>query len=198
MDIWLRPDFTPESVPDWTCPFCHNGFLRLQKGQLQMKEIVPTKIFSESQNETIVAQYSFLGMLTCLNCMKQIVFIGYGRDHRTGHYPSHSDYFHEEDTVRLTPTSFFPTLPFFRIPLHYPVEIQKVLIKAFELYWIDLSVCAQKISTCLDLVGPHLAKNIDFLEIKKLAVKTQEINRFRVGDAFASLEKLLNTAYPVI
>ncbi|MFI5203319.1 MAG: hypothetical protein ACHQF2_02395 [Flavobacteriales bacterium] len=142
MDIWLTSDFTIESFPDWNCPFCRKGLLQLLRDKF-------------TSNKLATGTYIFNGSLRCNTCHQQVNFKGVGEMQQVGHYPSLSDYFHEEERVVYTPRHFHPAIPIFKLPANCPNEIKTELHNCLELYWVDLVLCVNKIQTILELLLSH-------------------------------------------
>ena len=220
MDIWRKPDFIQKSVPDWSCPFCQNGFLRLDDHTFRYEKS------DSSENSSKEANYVFHGLLKCSSCDKQISFTGSGKMETIGYYPSLSDYFHEEEVMVFTPLCFDPTLPIFSIADACPADIKNEVYDAFRLFWTDLPSCANKIRTALEMLadqnnirktrisgGQKVALSLH-QRVGELLKKKPEINNFPVKikwiksvekspgkfdllDTFRWLEHLINGMYDV-
>lgn len=137
MDLWLAPTFSKENVPDWSCPFCRKGFLRLVDERFHTSEIAS-------------GRHVFSGFLKCSDCGKEMAFAGRGRLEHVSYTVSLNDHYIEEDRVVCTPTSFSPPFPLFRVDERCSGELREQIDRCFDLYWIDLSACAAGMIAVLD------------------------------------------------
>tara|TARA_R110002072_G_scaffold141970_6_gene287297 strand:+ start:1615 stop:2295 length:681 start_codon:yes stop_codon:yes gene_type:complete len=56
---------------------------------------------------------------------------------------------HEEEHF-FRPRSIFPAVPLFRVPVECPEQVEANIVKAFELFWIDLGACANRLRIAIE------------------------------------------------
>lgn len=153
--LWNK-EFTLDKTPLWTCPYCNQGQLIGNKTNIKIIESENSKKLREDSSwEQIWISGSFGGVLQCINphCKESIQIIGKMStlDHcDTNEYGEQISNIYFTET--LLPVAFFPTLNIFPIHEDVPEEIKNAIIETFKLYWIDMSSCANKIRTVVELI----------------------------------------------
>lgn len=149
---WLKDSFSKGKVPDWKCPSCGNGLLKIEPNQFHFEE---TKLslswHSHDDWEPEFIQYRFHGTLKCTNCNDFVSFLGNGSlDHV--HYYNYQDEYIEDYKEVFSPTYFDPPLNIIHINPKCPEDIKQEIINSFKLFWNDLPSCANKIRTSLEML----------------------------------------------
>ena len=152
-ELWLKNSFIDANIPEWKCPTCNNGPLKIEAKQFHFQE---TKLslswHSEEEWEPEFTTYRFHGTLKCQNCGDLIVFMGRGA---VDHFHDYDEYIREYSEGYnnvFYPLYFHPNLRLFEINENCPYEIKKEIEDSFGLYWNDLPSCANKIRTSLELL----------------------------------------------
>ena len=150
---WLKSSFSKEKVPNWNCPLCNKGILKIDPKQFHFKETeLSSSWHTDDDWEPEFIKYRFHGALKCKNCGDFISFLGRGE----------VDYFHYYDTYQendvegykdvFYPLYFEPALNFFEIQENCPDEIKNEIKSSFALFWNDLPSCANKIRMSLEML----------------------------------------------
>jgi hypothetical protein len=153
MSDYTNETFDSRSPPRWICPTCGLGTLRL---------IDTFKITSDSATrveeradywEPEWSRYVFSGILVCVECHDTVAVAGTGGvdvdvDDDTGQ-PEYYTY--------LRPQYFTPPLRIIRPVLrdNVPEVIEKLLIKAFELFWCDVDSCLNRLRAIVEQILAH-------------------------------------------
>lgn len=135
--------------PNYPCPYCKSGTLRLRKESLQRTGALrpsPTKL----------SDAAFFCALDCSACQGSVSVVGYIR----------------KDNA-LVPRGIYPAPPIISIPPQAPRTVVNELELAFSLFWVDLSSCANKIRVSLE----RLLDFLQVPEAKTLAVRIMEFEK---------------------
>ena len=92
---WHKTKFTKVSVPDWICPECQTGLLKL----------LPDEI-------TSINNY-FQGLFKCPECSELVYTMGNVREENNGYHPYLTDSYIDVFEDVFTPIYFNPTVPHF-------------------------------------------------------------------------------------
>lgn len=143
------------SFPKYACPTCERGRLIGEVDGLSMKEPAYSKGLSKNPDwEPDWDTERFSLTLTCDDpgCGEIAIAIG---DTVTAEY-----YEEEYDTwatvALLRPRGIFPAPRIIQIDKEVPQNIQRELLKAFELFWIDFNACANRLRVSVELLLNHL------------------------------------------
>jgi hypothetical protein len=221
-DNLFKQYFSLNSVPNWLCPTCLRGTLRVNKEDFKKEYNGATQASKDDPSfDYDWVRYVFHGLLRCNSCGEKVVFCGIGEveqdydDSERGW--NYFDYF--------TPKYFYPTVRLIVIENIEAVPEQALssVDKACELFWTDLDSCANRIRTAIEYIldnlqvprkkGVTLHARIEKLDSFKYAdVKTileavkwignagthelGGLHRDSVVDGFRMLEHCLSTLYP--
>jgi hypothetical protein len=116
----------PKAGPNYTCPHCRSGALKLRETSVQ-------KVGPYHSKTVQLSDSAFTAILDCAACEGSAAVIGYVR---------------KDDA--LVPKGIYPAPPIISIPKATPREVTKELEMAFALFWVDLSSCANKIRISLE------------------------------------------------
>lgn len=112
--------------PDYPCPHCKVGSLKLRKSTVKRAGPVQARTVR-------LSDAAFTGMLECHSCEGSAVVVGYVR--KDGY---------------LVPRGIYPAPPIITYPSATPREVANELNTAFALFWVDMSSCANKIRVSLE------------------------------------------------
>ncbi|RFZ89918.1 DUF4145 domain-containing protein [Mucilaginibacter conchicola] len=162
-EIWRQ--FT-ENLP---CPSCENGVLKYC-GEYIRRETLESRLDNNFGPAGIVspaARFLETGNLECSTCKEAVIFVR-SREEDVRHL---DDDGFEIDFIK--PLYYFPAPPIINIPLSCAPVISELLKVSFQLFWIDLGSCANKIRTAAECIMDHLqvpkldTLNARIIELKK-------------------------------
>lgn len=164
-NLWPE-SFPQDDIPALPCPWCDRGNLRYIQNTLQLRR--PTGDGIAEQNGDIGfldATWRFSLFLQCaVEKCGNIVSV-----HGDAHITKRSSYQapNDEFVHVLHPHGMHPAPPLMTIPPETPPEIASDLQTAFELYWIDLGACANRLRISVEHIldefgvpGNNLSKRI--------------------------------------
>ena len=160
--------FFIDSFPNWECPTCKKGFCILESKSIVINE----GLFSQHNNTKKHKSQSFTGVLMCSNsnCKERISIIG-RIQFRKDYFKKGNAFSQSFEPLLLAP---MPTI----IPLldEYPYEVNEELEKAFQIYWLDTSACANKIRNVVSLILDDKGVRKTTTKVKtKLAVTKKRV-----------------------
>ncbi|OLF35426.1 hypothetical protein BTW00_08975 [Psychrobacter sp. C 20.9] len=141
--------FTEEYVPDYLCPRCNKGLLRLNKDTLKSVETVDSKIYQRNEySEFQDVQITFNCMFKCINdkCGEIVACTGHaGVDIDYDDFSQPNEYY-----TYYKPLFFYPNLKLITIPEDTPDNIKKLLNKSFELFFTSPSAAANLVRVSIE------------------------------------------------
>ncbi len=145
--------FTEKEAPDYLCPRCNKGLLRLNKDTLKSVETVDSKLYQRNEySEFQDMQITFNCMFKCINdkCGEVVACIGYaGVDIECAvNYDNFSQ--PNEYYTYYKPLFFYPNLKLITIPKDTPDDIKKLLNKSFELFFTSPSAAANLVRISIE------------------------------------------------
>jgi len=165
-DIWLKTKFVDKNVPDWSCPHCEKGVLKIDT--FKSEETALSKSWHGHEDwEPEFIRSTFVGSLICPLCSEFVAFLGDGELEQHHYYDEYNGHYVEEMYSTFTPKYFYLTLQLFEINNNCPSEIKKVVGESFSLYWNDLSSCANKIRVSLELLMNEFKIKKTFIDKKR-------------------------------
>lgn len=136
-----------DAFPPWACPACTTGSLRLQP-KLELHETLASRKNGPHADPT---EYTgrFHGWLKCdrPGCGEVAVVIG---DAATE--PEWDDEGQQSYETLFRPTAISPAPLMFLPPKRCPEEVQKELVRAFALYWLDPTAAGNTMRSCVDQI----------------------------------------------
>jgi len=135
------------------CPNCETGVLIPQTKKGLMKFETSYSKEMNSYGGFNYTEYIFAINLKCSNCNEIIVVSGKMVEEN---YPEDE---REEIQRNIIPISFIPAPKIISIPKSCPKSISKLLNSSFELYWLDISSCANKIRISIEVLLTELKVN---------------------------------------
>jgi hypothetical protein len=162
--------FTLDSIPSWICPTCKMGVLETDKKNIKVFEGSESKSYhSHPAWEPSWINGGFLGFFKCTNpkCSEIVSIIGKmnvveGQEFNEEHERWDIVAFRE-----LNPTQFFPPLDIFHINKDVPEKIKTAILSAFNIYWADLSSCANKIRVAAECIMDDLKVPKTYMDRRK-------------------------------
>lgn len=182
VNTWLKSTFSKKSTPNWECPSCSKGLLKIKSDEFHFEETRESLGWHDRNDwEPEYIRYRFHGTLKCSECQDFISFSGLGN----------VEYYHFYDEYRMDyvegykdvfyPEYFNPPLNLFKIHQECPWEIRSEIRDSFNLFWFDLPSCANKIRTSLEMLMNYQKVPKTFLQNgkrKKLTLH-KRIERFK-------------------
>ena len=152
---WINPEFNLESEIGWSCPTCNFNSLKIDKEKFISEETIESEREHQDINwETCWIRYNFIGILRCSNekCKSIITFSGYGGVEEHIFHNRQGETESIEYCEYYVPQYFNPTPLAFKLAVNCPEKVKQELIKAFSLYWIDISASANRLRTSIELM----------------------------------------------
>lgn len=183
-DIWLKSSFADNKIPDWICPHCKIGVLKLDN--FKAKETALSKSWHSHEDwEPEFIRYTFSGSLICDKCEEFVAFLGNGNEEFAHYYDQYSNDYIEENYSSYSPKYFYPTLQLFDLNKNCPDEIEDVINESFALFWNDLTSCANKIRVSLELLMDEFKVKKSFINNKR---KRQKLTLHKRIEEFKSIQ----------
>jgi hypothetical protein len=190
--LFRREDFHLNEKPGFICPQCQKGKLVIAKENVSIVDYdhFNNELQGSNEFEPEWLKFSFHGVFVCdnENCHEKIVFAGKS---------TLSCFYCDEDSgpdyTHFLNIEYIERAPYLiKITKKYPPEIRKILKESFQLFWIDVNSCANKIRISLEIL-------MDLYKIKKYQKPgtkvpislQQRINIFL--KKFPELENILNS-----
>jgi len=139
-NLWTRYQNEPP------CPHCEHGRL-YDFGKDQSFETLDSRIENEFQPAGVISpSATFLGTghIQCSNC-KEIVIVSYKRIEDVRHTDEEGN-----EINFIEPLFYYPAPPIIKIPESCPKEILELLRISFQLYWVDLGSCVNKVRISIE------------------------------------------------
>jgi hypothetical protein len=150
--------FYKEVLPQWTCPTCGNGVLRLVKDTFLEKETARSKrAYHSSEQNPLDVEYVYSCLLRCssVSCAEPVVSTGigfldidYDQDEEGEPIQVYSKYFR--------PRFFQPHLKPFVFPKGTPVDVMDEVEQSFQLFFCNPPSAANHIRIALENLLTHL------------------------------------------
>jgi len=155
--------FTERSVPQWTCPHCSRGYLKLAIEHLAYSETAASKKFrSHPDWEPGFVDYRFSANFKCSWCGEVTYCCG---NAELNHYPKdeHNDVEWEE--IEFFPRYFEPFISLFTLPNNCPDYIQKVVRSSFSIARFDIAAAGNRLRVAVEKLvmelNPDLTGSLD-------------------------------------
>lgn len=145
--------FNEKKQPNWPCPYCYAGILKLDKNNFLRHTTQKSSILYSISSYPADLRYIFSGLLQCSTCKEIVSFSGTGE---VLHDPLYEDGQHIRDFVdHFTPKSYFPELPIFKIPDKCPENVKTEIKRSFKDYWSDALSCAVSLRRSIEFLLTH-------------------------------------------
>lgn len=165
-----KGSFTLENFPDYICPKCNKGLLRIEKNSFNSLEPLDSRIGQEdARSEPDWIYYIFNCMFKCTNdrCADIVMCTGSGGvdfDIEVDLYGHQSQEWHSF----YRPLFFYPNLKLIDIPESTPDKVKKILNESFEVFFSSPASSAnivrksiEEILNDLNICMPTLKSNGD-------------------------------------
>lgn len=152
-DLWTER-FYKDEWPQWPCPECGRGILKLTKDSFKNVELISSKKQHDDEDWDIEwYKGSFRADLKCSNdsCGETVFVSGELRVDEVRTYSKRHGHV-EERLDQVTPKYCHPALHLFSIPENTPWDIEIAIVNAFALYWSDKSACGNAIRKVVELI----------------------------------------------
>lgn len=183
-DLYCQ-SFSKDAAPNWPCPRCGGGHLRLKPESLSSSWTANTNEASNHEAfEACWVEQRFVALLKCDNekCKEPVVVAGTGTvEEWPGERFAETLY---EDV--FVPTYVFPSPKLIDIPPNAPSAVVEELHQAFIASWSDFSSASNRIRSAAERL-------LDALKIPKTTLNK---NRKRVPLPLHSRIKKTQTKYP--
>lgn len=146
--LWSETNFFENNFPQWPCPTCRSGTLERQKDKFYKEETVASKKeHKEDYWEPENIRNVFTAVFRCSNSRCKDFVIGVGDGSVSTFYDKQN---HDKMFNKFSPLYFNPPLHLFEIPEKCEPLVYDEVLKAFSLYWCDISSCANKIRIAVE------------------------------------------------
>ncbi|MPR33649.1 DUF4145 domain-containing protein [Cytophagaceae bacterium SJW1-29] len=125
---------------------------------------------------------TFSGVLNCKSCHEFVAISGTGTIEDFEYYDQFTGEYDRERFEIFTPAFFYPPLPIFKIPEKCPPLIKDEIILSFALFWVDLSSCANKIRTAIEIL-------LTQEKVKRSVIKNKKRRRLNLHDRIVEYQK---------
>jgi hypothetical protein len=130
----LTSRFELDAAPDWLCPTCQRGVLRIRSGTFMHEETLQSRDHSSEDWEPYMIEYVYSCMCVCSNdqCREVVATGGVGSLDRS---MIEDEYGQPHDSVAdfFRPTYFQPHLRLFQIPSGCPEAVSRPLNESFAI-----------------------------------------------------------------
>ena len=150
-DLYKRR-FTVDDPPDYICPKCNIGLLRIKENSFEeFAELDAKEMQNKHEFDPDWIDYIFHCIFECNNhkCASKVVCTGRGNvdfDIDVDEFGSQSQYWYSD----YRPLFFHPNLKLITIPEDTPADIEKLLNQSFELFFTSPSAAANLIRISIE------------------------------------------------
>ena len=145
--------FTRKRVPDWDCPSCNKGLLRIDGESFRVEEQAASRDHSDYAWEPDWVEYTYSCLLRCTNdkCLEAVSNVGRGTVDWEHGEDEDGHQFQDWDD-RFLPLYFNPPLRLINIPSSCPVDVSEPLEESFRLAFASPGAAANAIRTAIEQV----------------------------------------------
>jgi hypothetical protein len=192
----FKQSFTLDKVPDWICPTCEKGILRMKKGSFLQEESTYSQNNSHHPSYGYIyfeVEYVYICLFICSNdrCKEVVANTGLGFVVEDVELDEDGEV-NEVDGDFFTPLYFRPPLTLIRIPKECPKTIKKSLQESFELFFSSPSSAANNLRISLEEILTDL-KVKRFTISKKRERKSLQLHQ-RIGllpDRYSNIKEMI-------
>lgn len=187
----LKLPFTTAHPPEWTCPTCQKGILRIRKDTFFHEETRDSRDHSHYAWEPSWIQYVYTCLLTCQNHLCQEVVVNTGVGSVEAFY---SEYDHalneavEDYDDYFSPKFFEPHLELMKIPKNCPDSVSEPLRESFRLFFASPNAAANNVRIAIEEL-------LTVLKIKRSTVSSKKKKNKRQPLSLHSRISLLTGKY---
>lgn len=152
-DLWSGA-YARSAIPKFFCPTCANGRLVLDENSLSVKQpnySVASSTHPDWEPDWDVERFSLRLVCDVVECGEIANVLGDS---------TVAEYYEEELSTwglvsLLRVRAFFPASPIIAIPKEVPDTVRTEISKSFQLFWVDLSSCANRLRISVELLLDH-------------------------------------------
>lgn len=148
----LKRPFIRDRLPDWVCPSCTKGLLRLKRSSFFRTETSNSKAWHKERDwEPAWIALTYMCKLTCNNdkCGEIVISSGIGAVDEYIEIDAQGKYF-QEWNEEFSPSFFQPHLQFFEVPPQCPELVASPIQDAFNLYFASPSAAANSVRVAVE------------------------------------------------
>lgn len=148
----LKVPFSLNQPPDWVCPTCRKGILRIKEGSFHKEERRHSKDRSHPawDPEWIEFVYSCLLVCTSGQCKEVVSSTGVGSVEASFEFDEDTGIVQDDYEERFSPKYFEPHLNFLEIPEKCPKTVSGPLCESFQLFFSSPSAAANCVRTAIE------------------------------------------------
>lgn len=144
----LKVPFTLSRTPDWVCPTCVKGVLRIKKGTFFQEELQCSRDHSHEAWIPEWIEYVYSCLLVCSNCKEVVSSSGIGFVDYTTYEDENGENYGLGDLFQ--PKFFEPHLTFFSIPKGCPESVSAPLKDSFRLLFAVPSAASNSVRVAIE------------------------------------------------
>jgi len=152
-DLW-QGAYARNAIPKFTCAKCKKGRLVPDNTSLVLKQPTYSKADSKHPDwepDWDIERFSLSFTCDHAECGEVANMLG---DTTVAEY--YEDEFNSWGLISLLRTrAFFPAPPMIEMPSEVPESVRDEVEKSFELFWVDLSSCANRLRVSVELLLDH-------------------------------------------
>ena len=153
-NYWRNFHFREETETIIKCPKCKDGYL-FKTNIFETKETACSKerLLQDDYFENSDYLHRFVGFLNCNNkfCAEIYTVTGIVYLEDEPEEDQYGGYF-MSNYKKYKPFIFTPSLEIFPLKLSYPEKVKAELIKSFNLFFLDIESCANKIRNTIEII----------------------------------------------
>ena len=150
----LKSDFTKDNVPDWVCPTCSKGVLRLKDKSLVFDHSKKSTEAYRKNDIHEVIEYVYSCIFECNNksCKENLSSTGSGFVEIDEIFNEKTKNFDFDHVNFFVPKYFEPPLNIFKIPEKCPKVVVESLIESFKLFFASPKAAANQARIALEVL----------------------------------------------
>jgi len=147
----LKLPFDLNRPPDWVCPTCKKGVLRIKKDTFFKEEIRQSRNHSDDSWEPEWIEYVYSCLLTCTNdqCKEVVSSSGIGSVDSSIYEDANGEIGQEYDDY-FRPKFFVPHLTLIEIPETCPESVAEPLRESFRLFFAVPSAASNNVRIAIE------------------------------------------------
>ncbi len=152
----FRRAFDESYTPQWHCPSCDNGTLKLKPDSLDYYETGESiSRHGDPDWDSDSIEYRFSARFECNTCLELTTCIGKGVE------TVYCDSSTEVDEViyvdEFMPLFFSPPVPLSQIPKKCPDSVRRAITSAFQIAWADYPAAANRLRVAIEKLVDEVA-----------------------------------------
>lgn len=167
--------FSRENTPDWTCPTCKKGILRIIDDSFKNVETRDSlRNRDHPEWDPSGVEYIYSCVLRCNNdkCLEIVSSTGVGGADIEGFYNKHG-YPDQHWVDYFRPTFFEPPLTIINIPENCPIEVAEQLQESFRLFFCSPASAANNARASIESLLTVLGVPTHDIKSQRLSLKAR-------------------------